>query len=979
VITAAQIIRLRRARKARQREKQARNRFWLAILLALVFLLVVIPVGVTMGASAYMYLMAIRHLPDPQTALTFDSALGATELYDRSGTVLLLSEQGSAREWVSLATLPSHVLQATLLAEDRNFMSATGFSLTATLAHLWENALFGPLQPDRTLVGRLVRNTLAPLPEIPTADDMGREIALVAEIKRRYTLEQILEWHLNTNDYGNQIYGIGSAAQIYLGKDATQITLDEAALLAAIPLATQYNPFDNEIAARGRQLDLLRAMRAAGQITAGQFDQAASIQTPVQLAIHQEGQIAPEFTAYARRQAQDILDAQGRDGAQLVTRGNLKIITTLDLDLYYQSECALRTQIGRLSGQSDPVNALDGNPCQTAVYMPPVSAARPANAVPDTGALVVMDVATGEIKSLVGAATRMAEQPGPTLTPFVYFTGFRSGQYNPARMVLDIPRQFPGAQEGLIYTPTNPDGQFHGPINLRDALSAWLRPPTVQVANAEGMEDVLRFAHRIGLNSLGETGNYDLSLLERGGAVSVLDMTYAYAVFAALGDMHGVPAQSIGPGFRQRNPVAVLRIEDGQGNLIWQYDDSAVQQNRVPVFPPELGYLVTDILADQTRRRVTLGESASILDLQRRSAVVSGLTGDLSGSWTVGYTPQLATGAHLGRADSGQMTLDPFGLQGAAVVWRAIMQYTHERDRLPPADWQRPETVIQLPVCDRSGLLANGICPTRSEIFISGFTPDQPDTYWTSVEINSQNGLLASTSTPAQFRVSKLFFQPPAEAREWWESNNLELPPTQFDTISRPDIFSATQILQPQPFAYVGGVVDIRGTLDPADLQYFQLAYGAGPSPTSFIQIGEPQTRFNRGASIGLWDTGGLSGLYTLVLRVVRNDNTADSALTQVIIDNTPPTIVLDAGEPGRIYRWPAESSLTLTATTSDDYTLDRVEFYHNGQYLGSDTEAPYGFTWEIEHAGTETFAAVAFDAVGNQSNSEAQVEIVRN
>lgn len=977
--STAQIIRRRRAREARQAAKRTKNRFWTALLLALIVLLVVIPVSVTMGASAYVYLSAIRNLPNPDTLGTFDSTAGITELYDRNATTLLLSEENQTREWVSLDQFPSYVLQATLLAEDPNFMSGSGFSLTTTFGNLWQNALFGPLAPDRTLVGRLARNTIAPLPEIPTADDIGREIALVAEIKRRYSREQILEWHLNTNDYGNQIFGVNAAAQTYLGKTAPELTLDEAAILAAIPMATQYNPFDNEVAARGRQLDLLRAMRVAGQISAEQFDQAASIQTPIQLAIRQEGQIAPEFTAYARRQAQAILDAQGRDGAQLVTRGNLKIITTLDLDLYYQSECTLRTQIARLSGQANPIEALDGSPCQAALYMPPGGTARPANAVPDTGALMVIDVATGEIKSMVGLATRLAEQPGPTLTPFVYFTGFVSGQYDPAKMVLDIPRQFPGAQEGLIYTPTNPDSLFRGPINLRDAMAAWLRPPAAQVANVEGMENVLRFAHLIGLNSLGETGNFDLSLLERGGAVSVLDMTYAYSVFASSGDMRGVPAQSIGPGFRQRNPVAILRIEDSQGNVIWQYDEATIQQNQLTIFLPELGYLVTDILADQSKRREMLGDSASILDFQRRSAVVSGLTGDQSESWTVGYTPQLVTGVHLSRSDNGQMTLDPFGLEGAAVVWRAIMQYAHERDRLTPADWQRPETVIQLPVCDRSGLLANGICPTRNEVFIASFRPDQPDTYWKSVEVNSQNGLLASTSTPAQFKVAKLFFEPPAEAREWWTSNNLELAPTQFDTISRPDIFSTTQILQPLPFAYVGGVVDIRGTLDPADLQYFQLSYGEGPSPTSFIQIGDPQSQFNRGTSMGLWDTSGLSGLYTLVLRVVRNDNTADSAVAQVIVDNTPPTVTLDAGEPGRIYRWPGDSEVTLTATANDDYKIDRVEFYHNGQFLGSDTEAPYGFTWPIENTGTETFGAVVFDAVGNQSNSELQVEIVRS
>ena len=152
----------------------------------------------------------------------------------------------------------------------------------------------------------------------------------------------------------------------------------------------------------------------------------------------------------------------------------------------------------------------------------------------------MIDALTGEIKTMIGAATKLDAQPGPTLYPFVYFTGFVSARSTPGSMVLDIPRQFPGASENLIYTPNNPDGRFRGPLNLRDAMSAWLLPPAAQVASESGLGRVLSFAHRIGLNSLGEDGRFDLSLLERGGAVSVLDMAYAYSVFASLGDMRGV-------------------------------------------------------------------------------------------------------------------------------------------------------------------------------------------------------------------------------------------------------------------------------------------------------------------------------------------------------------------------------------------------------------------------------------------------------
>ena len=977
--SVAHIIRRRRSRVARRRASQAKSRRVTGLILGIVFLVVFIPAGVTLGGAAWLYLDAVRELPTPKGSIALGPTIGATQLYDRTGTTLLFTAQtGDERQWVELKDLPSYVLQATLLMEDPDFLTTASFDPIGTLSNMWRNILVGPLAPDSTLTGRLVRNVIAPLPDVPSPDSIGREIALVAEIERRYTPEQILEWHLNTNYYGGDAYGIQAAAQIYLGKNARDLTLDEAALLAAVPLAPQYNPFDNETAARGRQLDVLKAMRAGGDITADQFETAAATLTPIRIVSDSSQQIASEFTLYARRQAEGILTDQGRNGTQLVARGGLRIITTLDLDLYYQSECTVQTYLARLNGTPPPVSASDGSTCQAALYLPSDTTPLASDA-PDDARLVLIDVATGEIKSMVGAGATTDLQPGVTLFPFVYVTGFlRSQNDTPAKMVLDVPRTFPGAREGLIYTPNNADGRFRGPLNLRDAMSAWLLPPAAQIARERGLDDVLRIAHRIGLNSLGEDGYYDLSLLERGGKVSALDMTYAYSVFAAEGDMRGVPISAIGQGYRQRNPVAVLRIEDAEGNVLWNYDDDQVALNQVGVFPHGVGYLVNDILSDAETRRDILGNTG-ILEMPRPVAVVNGMAGDDTGSWTVGYTPQLAVAVHLGRADAAPMPLDALGLQGAAPIWRAVMQYAHDRDGLPPADWPRPDEIVEMGVCDKSGMLPNAVCPVRNEVFIAGRSPTQVDTYWQTVEINSQTRLLATTNTPRELKISELYFMPPPEALDWWEANNQPLPPTEYDTISAPELFSSVQLLQPAPFAYIGGVVDVRGSLDPSNMQFFQLAYGQGPNPGQWFQIGDRQTEFRPGSTLGSWDTTGLTdGLYNLQLIVQRNDNQVETKTVQVTVDNTPPTISLSAGEPGRVYRLPGDTVVSLTADVSDTYTVDRVEFYHNGQLLGSDTDYPYGFDWDITQTGTETFSAVAFDTVGNQSNAEITVDITR-
>jgi penicillin-binding protein 1A len=982
--SSTQIIQRRRRRAERRQAQQDRVRLWMSILVALAFALIVLPSAALAGGAVYMYTQSVAGMPAPLDTIYLDPIVGPTQLYDRSGQTLLFSVQdplGDERAWVSLDSLPPYVVNATLLMEDPDFLTRTRPGLPSALVKLWQNTLNGPLPVDPTLTGRLVRNAVAPPGEIASAADREHEIALVAEINRRYSPDEVLEWHLNTNFYGNEAYGIEAAAQVYLGKSAVDLTLDEAALLAAIPLAAQYNPIDNEVAARGRQDDVLRALLQSEQITSTDYDLAVTTLTPVQVAGGQLPEVAPNFALYARRQAKDILDSLDHDGARLVSRGGLRITTTLDLDLYYQSECVLRTHLNRLAGDNSPVMALDGETCGSAVYLPPLNAVT-LQSPPDTGSLVMIDVQTGELKSMVGPVTERIYQPGLTLQPFVYFEGFRTGE-TPADMVLDIPRPLPGAAEGLIYTPTNADGQFRGPVNLRDAMSAWLLPPVVQVANEKRLDNILGRAHLLGINSLDENARYDLSLLERGGQVSVMDVAYAYASLSSMGQMRGIQVEPIGRNYRGRDPVAVLRIEAPDGTVLWEYGgdqyevDCAVAPNCTFIYDDEIGYLVNHVLADQATRARVLGQNrVNVLDTGRPTAVVNGLTGDQRDAWTVGYTPLIVTGVHLGRSDEAAMTLDTLNADGSAPVWRALMDYIYLRDALPTDDWTRPENIAELSVCERSGLLPNGICPTRREVFINIFQPNRLDTLWQAFDVNSQTNQLATVNTPSGLRSEQVYFVPPADAMDWWEANNQPLPPTEYDTVSRPELLGGATLLQPAPFAYVGGVVEVRGSLDPTNMQYYQLAYGQGLNPAQWSQIGPQQTTYERGALLGTWDTSNLDGLYSLRLTVVLNDNTLETDVRQVTVDNLPPAVTLTTSQP--VYRWPEDQVISLNAEVTDNLAIERVEFYYDGEFIGTDEEWPYGFEWNITRTGTERFGVVAFDAVGSQANSELTVEVVR-
>lgn len=986
MVSSTQLIIRRRARKARKTAARRRSAFWWGLFAAAFSVLFVLPLGGAAAGAAIVYNDSIRGLPQPQQSISTLTAQGVTRFYDRAGTRLLYSLEdplGDGRAWVPLQVLPAYVPTAMLVLEDPDFLQTPGFNPFSAASALLDNALIETRPPDASITGRLVRNLLNPTPSGAVAVNLARqrEIALVAEINRLYSPPQVLEWHLNTEYYGNEAYGIEAAAQIYLGKPASALTLGEAALLAAIPNAPQYNPFEDEIAARARGIDALRMLRTAGQITDAEFEAAAAenirFRTENYIA-----QLAPDFMTYARRQAEHILTDLGYDGRQMVARGGLEITTTLDSDLFLQAECALRGQLARLNGAPPVTEALDGTPCIGVGFLPETGSLGGAQP-PDTGALVLLDAASGEIRALVGAADSALYQPGAALLPFVYLDAFVNPRQltSPASMALDIPRSFPGAEEGLIYNPANPDGRFYGVMNLRSAMSAALLPPAAEMAFRQGMGSILRTAHQIGINTLADD-TYDIMLLERGGRVSVLDLAYAYSVFATLGDMRGVTVEPQARGFRGRDPVAVREIRDRDGQLLWTYDSAsatacATLDTCTPLLEDALAYLVNDVYADRTPRWQTLGQG-NALEMDRPAAVVSGRGGDGTESWTIGYTPQIVAAVHVGRTDGEALSLDPWGVDGAGVIWRAVMDYAHLRDGLPAATWERPPLVTEMQVCERSGLIPNGVCPTYLEVFRDGMQPRQIDSYWQVKDVNSRTGQLATINTPAELVQQRTYFVPPDEALEWWRDANLPLPPVDYDTVSVPEVLSSTRILAPEAFSYVGGVVPVFGQMQADALQYYQLSYGQGLNPSSWIDVGGQRTGYSPGEALAEWDTAGLDGLYSLRLVVTREDNTFESDAVQVTIDNIAPAVALDSVELGKVYRFPGDAQVQLDARATDNIAISRVEFYHNDELLGADESWPYQLNWRISAPGTERFRAVVFDAVGNRAESEITIDILR-
>ena len=689
----AYIIRRRRARKARQRSQRRRSAIWIFLTLVLPTMLVVTPVLVAVALAVWLYAQAASYFPvDPQAVAPI-AEKRVTQFYERSSQLPIYALEdplGEQRRWIELEEFPDYLVSATLLVEDRDFLQRASFDPARTLLQIWRYMLGVPPTEEQGIAAALVNETILPRARSGGLDEDLLRVVLHAEALRRHAPPELLEWHLNTNYYGNDAFGIQAAAQVYLGKTATALELSEATLLAAIAPALHQNPFADEAAARRRQADLLYDMFSNGVIDQDQYDSASAEVSELRPGALQQPPIAPEFISYARRQAEYILDNAGYDGSRLLASAGLNITTSLDLDLYYQSECVLRSHWERIAGDSNNVLALDGSACVAARGLGQTGIAD-VSALPDAGTLVLLDVNSGAILSLVGAAERYAHQPALILQPFVYMEGFLRRLYTPASMVYDLPQVYPGPADGLIYAPSNPDGRFRGPMNLRDAMAAALLPPAVQVANDSDMASIVRTAHRLGFNSLDER-QLGLELLERGGSVSVLDAGYAYSVLASSGLMRGLAIEPIAPGYRGRDPIAILRIADAAGRTLWEHD-AEDPANQAEIFQPSLAFLVNDILADHQARETVLDKN----DLPPRStgtaAVIDGLSEDRRESWTLGYTTEVVLAVRSGREDGTAMSLDPYERAASAPVWQALMNYLYQRDRIPPGEWPRPADI----------------------------------------------------------------------------------------------------------------------------------------------------------------------------------------------------------------------------------------------------------------------------------------------
>jgi membrane peptidoglycan carboxypeptidase len=407
--------------------------------------------------------------------------------------------------------------------------------------------------------------------------------------------------------------------------------------------------------------------------------------------------------------------------------------------------------------------------------------------------------------------------------------------------------------------PVNYDGRFHGPVTVRTALANSYNIPAVKTLKFDGIYDdpntpnqegMLTVAQKLGITSL-TRDDYGLSLTLGGGEVSLFEMTSAYSVIANGGNR--VP------------PVAILKILDHNGNVVFDYQPPAGDQ----VIRPEHAFLITSILSDNEARTPMFGAN-SVLNLPFPAAAKTGTSNDYRDNWTLGYTPDLAVGVWVGNADYTPMN-DVSGLTGAAPIWSQFMQSAVSLlTGGNPTPFSRPSGIVDRVICEISGTEPSQWCPDqRTEYFASDQLPlPSSQDLWSKVVFDTWTGLRASEAckdfTKEEFALNVTdpwavgWIQNIPEGEDWAASMGF-LDPIRFapqrecqSSDPHPIIeFSSLnegQTISVSPF-------DILAKIDvAADFQNFTLEYGTGDNPVEWKRLMESSQPASQPSKIYSWD-----------------------------------------------------------------------------------------------------------------------------
>jgi len=908
------VLRFRRRREqapARRRQHRWGQWAWTLVTLAVLGVSLVTPL------AAWFYAQVTADLPSPEALATWVAfpqgrIYRVTTITDRRGEPLGRWNTPSGL-YLPLSAFPPKVVPV----------------FRAVLAAADEVS-----DPAEAVARRLVRGWL--LPE----DREGRfatwRVALLArQVRQRYDDDTLLTWYLNTVPLGNEAYGLDAASRWYFGHGARELTLDEALTLAVVALAPDINPLSSPALTQERRDAWATRLVEAGVLTSEEAQQIAA--RPLSSPLVPSASSLPWLARLALQQAVEALHWPAP------SRG-LMLRTSADADLQQQAQCLAQAVI----------DAQATDDCEAARLLPASAFREPLSG--GRAEAVVLDTATGHLLAFAGYPGKDWETYplGMALAPWVYLTAFSRG-LSPGALIWDIPATLPPGVEA-----SNPDGVFHGPLSLRMALANGYTVPALGLVAQLGGDTVFQTARQAGLVGLPVTDGSQVYawLLGEKGHLSLLDMAYALTPLATLGTLLGEP---IGRQAQPR-PPALLEAKTAAGQILLGWE----KPPRRTVLSPGLAYLVTHVLRDAPARWSAFGHP-NPLEIGRPVAAFVGQARQGQVVWVFGYTPQRVVAV---------VVAVPQGEARAAALalWHALAQYALAD--LPVKDWVTPPEVSTMTVCYPSGLLPTAECPTVvNEVFLSGNEPTSPDTLYRRLAVNRETGRLATVFTPPELVEERVFLQVPPEARSWAEGLGVPLAPQAYDLIVPPNPPPQARLTSPAPFAYVGQKVVLEGTATGEGFTGYGVQVGAGINPQTWVTVAQGDQPVEQGV-LGSWDTSDFpAGLYTVQLVVTTQGQRVFSHTLPVVVDRTPPRLLILYPPSGEQVAYQAGEVLLVKVHVEDAYGVRVVRLLDNGRPVMQTTEPPFTLVWPLR-LGEHVLTVEALDQAGNRAKAEVRVRV---
>ncbi len=720
--------------------------------------------GINLALLATISLMvALWWQPFPHD--WFAAGTISLRIQDRNGR--FMHEEPAANDrfgtWLPGDRLPSAIRIATLAAEDHRLYRHHGVDPWAVLRALWSNTSKGRrISGASTLSMQLVRQLR---PAARTYANKIKEMYWALVLQRDLEAEGILREYLNRAPYGNRVQGVQRASLLYFDRPASDLSLAQAAFLAALPWSpSQLNPFrlSGQRKAWKRAQRILKRARTLGLITQRQYLEALG--DPLHL------RQKPRRSIESVHLTEQIAAAWKRQSAPSLRRQIATIRTTIDLRLQKSTARILRQHLSQLTSYGV-----------------------------GTGAVIVIDHRSGEILAYVGSHAyldkekhgaidyvRTPRAPGSTLKPFIYIQAIQTRQYTGATLLSDISASF--LWKKGAYHPQNYDDRSLGPLRMRVALGNSRNIPALHALAKVGVPEVLQQLRKVGMHHYDKSaGYYGLGLALGGGAESLLNLTRAYAVLARSGQSLPLRWLHQARDSLQR-PVPTTQW---RGHLLTP--PLAKEQ----ILPKEATQMIAHILADPIARLPSFGRY-SALELPFPTAVKTGTSQGHRDAWTLGFSDRVTVGCWVGNHDQRRMRRVSGGI-GCGSIFREVMieAMKHLEPEKPIQPPQPPAAWKHKMICAMSGFPASSQCPGTVEEW---FPPTHKHLhehcpFHRNLRIDPRNGLLAGSTCSSKETIERPFVLVPPAYQLWAHVMQLPQPPHRYSPACPPKQAASSRTL----------------------------------------------------------------------------------------------------------------------------------------------------------------------------------------